>query len=114
MAQKKKATHRTSPALVLLIAALIAVINASNWYMLSYLPFYFSSRNIVSTLVGTFDFSTYIGASIMSGMLGVLLMRFGWVALPLLWLLLSVMGLLLAVTGAGSCLRRKGARRIAE
>ena len=101
----------TSLITVLMIAALIAVINASNWYMISYLPFYFSGRNIVSTLVGTFDFSAYIGASIMSGLLGVLLMRFGWVALPLLWLLLSLASLLLAVTGAGSCLRRKGARR---
>ena len=71
---------------VLLIAGLIAVINASNWYMISYLPLYFSGRNIVSTLVGTFDFSTYVGASIMSG-------------------------LLLALTGTGGCLRRKGARR---
>lgn len=96
---------------VLLIAGLIAVINASNWYMISYLPLYFSGRNIVSTLVGTFDFSTYVGASIMSGLLGVLLNRFGWIALPLLWLALSAAGLLLALTGTGGCLRRKGARR---
>jgi OPA family glycerol-3-phosphate transporter-like MFS transporter len=104
-------SQHTSFMTVLLIAGLIAVINAGNWYMISYLPLYFSERNIVSTLVGTFDFSTYIGASLMSGSLGVLLSRYGWVILPLMWLVLAVAGLALAFTGAGACLRRKGARR---
>lgn len=103
----------TSFFTVLLIAALIAVVNASNWYMISYLPLYFSKRNIVSTLVGAFDFSTYIGASLMSGTLGGLLTRVGWAALPAAWLMLSALGLLLAFTGAGSCLARKGEPRIA-
>lgn len=107
-------SRHTSLLTVLLIAALIAVINAGNWYMISYLPLFFAGRSIVSTLVGTFDFSTYIGASIMSGLLGTLLLRFGWVALPLLWALLAVLGLGLALTGAGACLSRKGTRRKAE
>ena len=104
-------TRRTSLATVLLIAALIAVINAANWYMISYLPLYFSSRNIVATLVGSFDFSTYVGAAAMSGMLGGLLLRYGWVMLPLLWLGLSLVALALALGGAGSCLARRGVRR---
>lgn len=105
-------SRHTSFLTVLLIACLIAVVNASNWYMISYLPMYFSGRNIVSTLVGTFDFSTYIGASLMSGVLGVLLNRYGWAALPAMWLALAVLSLLLALTGTGECLRRKGARRL--
>jgi sugar phosphate permease len=96
---------------VVLIALLIAVINASNWYMISYLPLYFSERNIVATLVGAFDFSTYIGAAVMSGTLGVLLLRFGWVALPALWMALVIGSILLAVGGAGSCLALRGQRR---
>lgn len=104
--------EHTSLVTVLLIAALIAVVNAGNWYMISYLPLYFSGRNIVSTLVGVFDFSTYIGASLMSGALGGLLSRVGWVALPAAWLGLSVLGLLLAFTGAGGCLARKGEQRV--
>lgn len=104
----------TSLATVLLIALLIAAVNAGNWYMISYLPLYFSARNIVSTLVGAFDFSTYIGAACMSGVLGVLLLRFGWVALPVAWLALALAGLLLALTGAGTCLRRRGERRVPE
>ena len=100
-----------SGATVALIALLIAVINAANWYMISYLPLYFSERNIVATLVGAFDFSTYIGAAVMSGTLGVLLLRFGWIALPALWLALAAAALLLALGGAGSCLSLRGQRR---
>lgn len=92
--------NRTSLLTVLLIAALIAVINASNWYMISYLPMYFAKRNIVSTLVGAFDFSTYVGASMMSGALGSLLVRFGWIALPSCWMALTVLGLVLSLVGA--------------
>ena len=105
-------THqRTSVLTVILIALMIVFINAANWYMISYLPLYFSERNIVSTLVGTFDFSTYIGASVMSGLLGVLLLRFGWVALPISWFMLVLAALLLALGGAGTCLRLRGQRR---
>jgi sugar phosphate permease len=103
--------RHTSLLTVLLIACLIAAINASNWYMISYLPLYFSERNIVATLVGAFDFSTYIGAAVMSGTLGVLLLRFGWVALPTLWMALVIGSFLLAFTGAGTCLSLRGQRR---
>lgn len=65
----------------------------------------------MATLVGVFDFSTYIGASLMSGALGGLLNRAGWIALPAAWLGLAALGLLLALTGAGGCLARKGAQR---
>ena len=103
--------RHTSVLTVLLIACLIAAINASNWYIICYLPLYFSSRNIVATLVGAFDFSTYIGAAIMSGQLGEVLLTYGWVALPLVWLALTVAALLLAIGGAGTCLARRGDRR---
>ena len=99
----------TSLLTVLLIVVLIAVINASNWYMISYLPLYFSSRNVVSALVGTFDFSTYVGLSMMTGVLGGLLTRVGWIALPAMCLVPSVLGL--ALTGAGACLARRGPGR---
>lgn len=104
--------NRTSIFTVVLIALLIAGINASNWYMISYLPLHFAGRNIVSTLAGAFDFSTYMGAAFMSGTLGVLLMRFGWLAVPTVWLLLILGALVLAVGGAGACLARKGKRRV--
>lgn len=105
-------THKnTSILTVILIALMIAVINAANWYMISYLPLCFSERNIVSTLTGVFDFSTYVGAALMSGLLGVLLLRFGWVALPISWLVLVIAALALAIGGAGDCLQLRGQRR---
>ena len=104
-------SHQTSLLTVLLIAGLIAAANASNWYNVSYFPLSFSARGMVSTLVGCFDFSAYVGAAIMSGVLGGLLTQYGWVALPTLWLGLCLLGLTLALTGAGSCLRREGKPR---
>ena len=103
--------RHTSLFTVVLIACLIAAVNASNWYMISYLPLYFSSRNMVATLGGAFDFSTYMGAAVMSGPLGDALLTYGWVTLPIMWLALTVLALLLAIGGAGTCLARRGARR---
>ena len=104
-------SSHTSVFTVILIALLIAAVNASNWFNISYFPLCFSERNIVSTLIGTFDFSSYMGASIMSGTLGVLLARFGWVSLTVVWLVLTVLALLLAAPGAGKCFSRKGQKR---
>ena len=102
---------RTSIVTVILIAMLIAVINAANWYMISYLPLHFAERGIVATLVGAFDFSTYMGAAMMSGTLGVLLGRFGWMAVPVTWTVLVVVCLVLSFCGAGACLALRGKRR---
>lgn len=101
----------TSVFTVILIALLIAAVNASNWFNISYYPLCFSERNIVSTLIGTFDFSSYMGASIMSGTLGILLSRFGWVSLTVVWLILTVCGFILAATGAGKCFLLHGRPR---
>ena len=97
---------------VVLILLLLAVVHSVNWYLVDYLPLFFSARNIVATLVGALDFSTYLGAALMSGTLGVLLVMFGWPALPVVWLALCVLSLVLALTGAGGCLIRKGEHRL--
>jgi sugar phosphate permease len=104
-------SSHTSLLTLALIALLLAVINGANWFMISYLPLHFAERNIVATLVGCFDFSTYIGASIMTGVVSVALARFSWVALPLMWMGITALALLLAFGCAGSCLALKGKRR---
>ena len=104
-------SNHTSVLTVILIALLIASVNASNWFNISYFPLCFSERNIVSTLIGTFDFSAYMGASIMSGTLGVLLNRFGWKSLTIVWLCLTVIGFVLAATAAGKCFLLRGQPR---
>lgn len=104
-------SRRTSVVTVLLIALLIAAVNASNWYMISYLPLHFSSRNMVATLGGAFDFCTYMGAAVMSGPLGDALLSYGWGTLPAVWLILTAAALVLALGGAGTCLALRGQRR---
>jgi len=99
---------------IILMLLLLAVVHSVNWYLVDYLPLFFAARHIVATLVGALDFSTYLGAAIMSGGLGVLLVLFGWPALPVVWLALCVLGLILAMTGAGGCLQRKGEHRLAS
>ena len=101
----------TSVLTVILIVLLIASMNASNWFDISYYPMCFSERNIVATLIGIFDFASYMGASLMSGTLGVLLNRFGWRFLTLVWLMLALTALLLSLKGAGTCFKFKGERR---
>lgn len=96
----------TSFFTVLLIAVLIMVINGCNWYTISYLPLFFTGRSIVATLACLFDFSTYLGASFTSGLLGFLLEQYGWMSLPTLWLGLSSLGLGLVLTGVGTTLVR--------
>lgn len=102
----------TSVLTVLLIACLVAVTAAVCWFVVSYLPLCFSARNMVSTIVGVLDFSSYVGAALMSGTLGGLLLRYGWPVLPKVWLCLCVASLLLILTGAGACLKRKGEPRL--
>lgn len=92
---------------VIWIAVLVMAVNGCNWYTISYLPVCFSGRNLVATLACLLDFSTYLGASVTSGILGVLLEDWGWRALPLLWLVLGVLALLLAAGGAGACLQKQ-------
>ena len=104
-------SRHTSVFTVLLIACLVAVTAAVCWFVVSYLPLCFAERNMVSTIVGIMDFSSYVGAAIMSGTLGGLLLRYGWPALPMVWMVLNVLSLLLVLTGAGACLKRKGEPR---
>lgn len=63
--------YRVSPlASVLAIAAVSGLMYGCNSLLLSYLPISFGGANIVSTLVGMFDFSSYMGAAMSSVLLG--------------------------------------------
>ena len=63
--------YRVSPvASVLAIAAVSGLMYGCNSLLLSYLPISFGGANIVSTLVGMFDFSSYMGAALSSVLLG--------------------------------------------
>ena len=53
---------------------------------ISYLPLSHADENMISTLVGLFDFSNYAGAALASVMLGALLAARQWQAVALIWM----------------------------
>lgn len=53
---------------------------------ISYLPLSHADENMISTLVGLFDFSNYVGAALASVLLGALMVAEQWQAVPLIWL----------------------------
>ena len=88
------ATQNMLPFLtVMLIGLLCTLTNAASWIIISFLPLSFAGRNMVSTVVGIFDFSIYIGASIASTLMGLLMARFGWTAIPIMWIVVAGLGI---------------------
>lgn len=80
---------------VILLAEVSAMSYGCNSILLSYIPLAFSEYNLVSTLVGIFDFSSYTGASMSSLVVGAVLINGNWLPVVLIWLLLSVSSVVL-------------------
>ncbi|MBP8855257.1 MAG: MFS transporter [Oscillospiraceae bacterium] len=81
-------TYRISPiGSVLAIAAVSGIMYGCNSLLLSYLPISFGGANIVSTLVGLFDFSSYMGAALSSALLGFALQSKNYLAVFGVWAL---------------------------
>ncbi len=87
--------------MVLAAAAMMVIVSAMSYgcnsVLLSMIPLLYTKYGIVSTLIGFFDFSSYIGASISSVAAGVLLTSGNWKILPLLWLITAAAALGLAL-----------------
>ena len=82
---------------VLLIAAVSASMNGVNSILLSFIPLSFAGENAVSTLVGLFDFSSYLGAAVSSFVLGMLLTGGSWLPITLIWMGVGMLAVLLSV-----------------
>ncbi len=80
---------------VILIACISAMSYGCNCIFLSLIPLRFGKDNMVSTLVGTLDFSTYVGAALSSVITGFVVPTAGWSRIPILWLVAGGIGLLL-------------------
>ncbi len=94
--------------MVALIGLLCMLANASAWVIISFLPLSFAGRNMVSTVVGIFDFSIYAGASAASGLMGFLLARFGWPSIPFMWIVVAGLAITSCLGRAGTFLRTEG------
>ena len=76
--------------LLILTAAMIVILSAMSYgcnsVLLSMIPLIYTKYGIVSTLIGFFDFSSYVGASVSSVVAGALIANDQWQILTLLWL----------------------------
>lgn len=86
-----------SPAAVLLLAVVSAMANGCNSILLSQIPLSYASEGIVSTLVGIFDFCSYMGAAVSSFLLGKILANAGWSAALVIWLGTALAGAALSL-----------------
>ena len=78
---------------VLLIVEVSAMCMGCNSILLSYIPLSYAKYNLVSTIVGIFDFSSYVGASLSSVLIGSVLTGGHWTDMALLWLAAMVLAL---------------------
>lgn len=80
---------------ILMIAMISGLMYGCNTILLSYVPITFSHLNIVSTLVGIFDFTSYMGAAASSAFLGrvVSSKNYSWIFLT--WLCVAMIAVIL-------------------
>ena len=74
----------------LVIVGLIALVSglcyANNTLLMSFIPMQYTSRNMVASIIGVFDFASYAGAAISTYVFGKILASFGFSPLPGIWL----------------------------
>lgn len=74
----------------LLIVGLIALVSglcyANNTLLMSFIPMQYTRRNMVASIIGVFDFSSYAGAAISTYVFGKILAKAGFTPLPWIWL----------------------------
>ena len=84
----------------LLIVGMIALVSglcyANNTILMSFIPMHYTERNMVASIIGMFDFASYVGASISTYVLGQVLENLGFAPLPIIWLGVAAASILLA------------------
>lgn len=73
------------PAYIAMLALLSCLSYGGNTVLMSFIPMQYTRSNMVATLVGLLDFSSYLGAAISTYALGRLLQSAGFAPLPYLW-----------------------------
>ena len=70
---------------------------ANNTILMSFLPMQYTEKNMVASIIGMFDFASYVGAAISTYVLGKVLSSLGFAPLPGIWLGAAVLEVLIAV-----------------
>lgn len=93
------------PALnITFISLITALANGAIWIIISPLPLAFTTKGMVSTVGGLFDFSIYMGASLAAVVMGFSIARFGWIFIPSIWVVFAIVAIILCLGTAGRCL----------
>ena len=85
----------SSTACMIMLAVISAMTFGCNSILLSFVPLSYAHKNIVSTLVGVFDFSSYVGAAISAFVLGIILTGYSWRIIPVIWLSMAMIAVII-------------------
>lgn len=82
--------------LIGLIAAVSGLCYGSNTILMSFIPMQYTEKNMVASIIGVFDFASYVGAAISTYVLGKVLASAGFGPLPGIWLFAALCGIVLS------------------
>ena len=69
-----------------MMAVISGLCYSSNTILMSFLPMQYTEKNMVASIIGVFDFASYVGAAISTYVLGKVLSAMGFAPLPGIWL----------------------------
>lgn len=80
-----------------MMALISGLCYAGNTILMSYLPMQYTEKNMVASIIGVFDFASYVGAAISTYVLGKVLSAMGFSPLPGIWLGAAVAAILVSI-----------------
>ena len=84
--------------MIALMALISGLCYANNTVLLSFIPMQYVNDNMVSSLIGVFDFASYLGAALSTYALGRILASLGFKPLPFIWLGAALVAIVLSST----------------
>jgi len=91
--------------LIGMMALISGLCYANNTALMSFIPMQYTEKNMVASIIGVFDFASYVGAAISTYVLGNILGSVGFGPLPVIWLCASAAALLISL-----CVSRQRAK----
>lgn len=85
--------HSSGVFMICLIALISAMATANNVIFMSLIPMQYTVNNMVASVVGVLDFSSYVGAAVSTYLLGKTLNVSGFAPVPLIWAAASAAGI---------------------
>ncbi|MBE5762294.1 MAG: MFS transporter [Clostridiales bacterium] len=77
----------------LVVIGMMALISglcyANNTILMSFIPMQYTEKNMVASIIGVFDFASYVGAAVSTYVLGRVLSSVGFAPLPFIWMFAS-------------------------